>query len=93
MEDYPTATFSSETIRSTGADAYEADGVLRIKEYEQAVTVAFTLTLDGDKAAATGGADLIRTDFGLGLATSWLDEEQVALAVRVEFEIHAARGN
>jgi cytochrome b561/polyisoprenoid-binding protein YceI len=85
------AQFTSSTIRKTGANAYEAGGTLTIKDFSHDVTLAFTLDIDGDRAHAAGGADLIRTDYGLGMGASWLESEKVALAVRVEFEINAVR--
>jgi cytochrome b561/polyisoprenoid-binding protein YceI len=91
IKEYPSASFSSETIRNVGGDAYEADGVLRIKDYEHPITVAFTLIIDGDNATAQGGVELIRTDYGLGLGSGWLDDEDVGLNVRAEFEIYAMR--
>lgn len=90
---HPTATFTADEIRSIGGNSYEAAGVLRIKDFERPVTVSFELDIDGDNAVATGGADLMRTDFGLGADDSWLDDESVALDVRVEFEIHATRAS
>jgi polyisoprenoid-binding protein YceI len=90
IKDYPEATFASTAI--TEADeGYAAEGVLRIKEFEKPVTLYFDVVIDGDKAHATGGADLLRTDFGLGKNASWLEEEGIAVEVRVEFEIHATR--
>ena len=87
---HPEAVFKSTSIRAAG-DAYEADGVLSIKDFEKPVTLGFTLDIDGDDALAKGGVDLIRTDFGLGENAAWLDDEGVALEVRVEFEIQATK--
>ena len=90
---YPSARFVSQNVRRTGEGAYEAQGALTIKDFTQGVVLPFTLDIDGDAARAAGGVDLIRTDFGLGEKSSWLDEEGVALEVRVDFEIVAARAN
>ncbi|MEO1137210.1 MAG: cytochrome b/b6 domain-containing protein [Pseudomonadota bacterium] len=92
VESHPTAVFSTSSIRDQG-DGYQADGALKIKDFQRPVTLAFDLSIDGEKAVATGGADLIRTEFGLGQNDAWLDEEGVALEVRVEFEIHATKQN
>lgn len=92
VDDHPTAEFISTEIRHAGGDSYEADGELTIKEATHPITLAFTLMIDGDEANAEGGVDLIRTNYGLGTDDSWLEEEEVALEVRVEFEI-AARGS
>ena len=93
VEDHPAALFVSDDFRHIGGDSYEAAGALTIKEFTQPVTLAFTLAIDGDAARATGSADLIRTDFGLGENPSWLEEENVALEVIVEFEIAATRAD
>lgn len=92
-ENFPTARFVSEDIRETGEGAYGAHGVLMIKEYIREIVLPFTLEIDGDSASAQGGVDVIRTDYGLGLDDSWLNAEGVALEVRVEFEIEAARAD
>lgn len=89
-KNHPQATFTSSTVRREG-DGYAADGVLSIKDIEAPVTLIFDVVIDGERAHATGGADLIRTDFDLGANESWLSEEGIALAVRVEFEIYAER--
>jgi cytochrome b561/polyisoprenoid-binding protein YceI len=93
VKKHDSAQFVSSTIRKTGANAYEADGTLTIKDFSHDVTLAFTLNIDGDRAHAAGGVDLIRTDYGLGMGASWLESEKVALAVRVEFEINAVRAD
>ncbi len=91
VKNHPQATFESTDVRVLGNGEYVADGSLTIKDIERPVTLNFTLDFMEDKARASGGADLIRTDFDLGKNTSWLEEEGVALAARVEFEIHAKR--
>ena len=93
VKEHPSARFTSTEIRSVGPSDYEAEGILQIKNVEQAIVLPFTLVIAGDNALATGGVDLIRTEFDLGAASAWLDEEEVALEVRVEFEISAMRTN
>ena len=91
VKNHPQATFETSSVRALGNGEYVADGTLIIKDIERPVTLNFTLDFKEDKARAIGDADLTRTDFGLGENASWLDEEGVALAARVEFEIHARR--
>ncbi len=93
IKEFPAANFVATDIQSLGGNAYEAVGVLKIKNIEQNITLAFTLDITGDKAMAVGGVDLVRTEFDLGAAASWLEEENLALEVRVEFEISATRKN
>lgn len=92
-QEFPTARFATTDIRNLGGNAYEAVGLLSIKNIEQEITLPFTLDVAGNAAIAAGGVDLVRTDFALGAAPSWLDEENVALKVRVEFEISAVWKN
>ena len=89
--DYPSATFVSEDIRAGEGGAYEAHGVLTIKDFAKEIVLDFTVDIEGEAARAEGGVDLIRTDFGLGVDDSWLNDEGVALEVRVDFEIEAGR--
>lgn len=91
VKNHPQATFETSSVKPLGNGEYSADGTLIIKDIERPITLHFTLELAEDKAIAVGGANLIRTDFGLGANASWLDEENVALAARVEFEIHASQ--
>lgn len=88
---YPSATFVSTDIRALGGNAYEANGALTIKDVSHNIVLPFTLNIEGEQAIATGTVDLLRTDFGLGVAESWLGDEGIALNVRVEFDIKAAR--
>lgn len=90
---YPVASFRTTQIRSLGGNEYEADGVLTIKDFDNPVTLRFMLETENNSARASGGANLIRTDYGLGLSSSWLDDEEIGLSVRVEFDISAERAN
>ncbi|MEX6634254.1 cytochrome b/b6 domain-containing protein [Hyphococcus lacteus] len=92
-KNYDEARFRSTEIRLTEGSRYEADGILQVKSYEQPIMLSFDLNIDGDDAIANGGVDLIRTNYGLGENTAWLDDEEIALNVRVNFEIHATRRN
>ncbi len=93
VREFPAARFITTDIHSLGGNAYEAVGTLTIKDIGLEIMLPFTLDITGDNAIAAGGVDLVRTDFDLGAASSWLDEENVALNVRVEFEILAVRKN
>ncbi len=91
IENYPSAIFSSTNLRRVGGETFEALGTLQIKEFTHPVAVSFSLTQTNDTTIANGGAEIIRSDFGLGLNDSWLSDEGVALDVRIEFEIHATQ--
>jgi len=66
---HPEARFVSDTIRAAGG-GYEADGVLTIKGVEKAVTLPFTVVIDGEVARASGAVAIERTDFGVN-SSSW----------------------
>ncbi|MHA7871554.1 MAG: cytochrome b/b6 domain-containing protein [Hyphococcus sp.] len=87
--EHPTAGFDALEVRVSGDGVYETDGTLRIKDYEKPVTLTFEVDIVDGKAIARGKANLVRTDFGLGIDKSWLEEERVAMGVSVEFEIFA----
>lgn len=92
-DNFSTANFISDDIRAAGEGAYEAHGVLTIKDFSKDIVLPFTLGIDGDNAKAQGGVELIRTDFGLGADDSWLNEQRVVLEVRVDFEVVATKSN
>ena len=91
VEDHPTATFRSCDIREDGDGGYEAVGTLSIKDAAREIVLPFTVEIDDERATARGQVELARTNYNLGAASSWLEEEGVALEVRVEFEIAAER--
>ena len=91
IKTHPTAHFLSTSITGTGDGAYEARGILAIKEFRKEITLPFTLQTDGDDAIAEGEVEIIRTDFGLGANDDWLDEEDVALEVSLKFVVSAQR--
>lgn len=90
VKHHPTATFVSTSVRRLPSH-YEADGMLTIKGKALPATLTFDLAIDGDHAIATGGVVLDRTEFGIGLSPTWLDQYGVARDVEVNFEIHATR--
>lgn len=88
---YPSAVFSSRNILENDDGSYRAVGTLQIKEFILPVTLAFSMSQNGDVVIAKGSTNLTRTDFGLGLNQEWLSAEGVALSVEVKFEIHATQ--
>lgn len=93
VKDHPAAVFTSCEITRAGDGRYEAAGTLTIKDVSREITLPFSLNIDGDTARADGGVELIRTNFDLGAADSWLNAEGVALEVRVDTGIVATRIN
>lgn len=60
------ATFETTVFRQTGPDGYEADGMLNIRGSANAVTLPFTLKIDGASAVMDGKAVIDRTLWGIG---------------------------
>lgn len=88
---HPTATFESYAVRQTGEAAYEADGVLKIRDVEKGIVLPFVLEINDDTGTAFGAVDLIRTDFGVGQGEEFAGDKWVAFSVKVEYRVVAKR--
>ena len=86
---FPTATFKSDTISSTGPGAYVAEGTLTIRGVSQPVSLPFTLAIDGDNAKMQGSVTLDRNLFKIG-AGAWQDHS-VDPSVTVKVDLVAKR--
>jgi polyisoprenoid-binding protein YceI len=62
----PQARFETTSIKSTGANTYEATGKLTIRGVAKPVTLPFTFNASGNQATVTGTTTIKRTDFGVG---------------------------
>jgi polyisoprenoid-binding protein YceI len=85
---HPLAHFVSIDIRA-GETGYEAHGTLEIRGVEQPLVLPFQLTIDDDRAVATGEFLVTRTEFGIG-NDGWGD---TAAEVRVVLHVEAVRAN
>lgn len=90
VKKFPQAKFSAAKIVSKGQGAYEASGVLTIRDVTMPLTLPFTLTITGDKATAKGAVTLQRQKFGVGKG-AFATDEWVAFDVGVSFTINAVR--
>lgn len=87
---FPTATFKTTSIKSTGANAYVAAGTLTIRGIAQPANLPFTLTIDGASAHMTGSLKLDRSSFQLG-AGAWQDHSvEPEVTVNVDLTAHKA---
>lgn len=84
---YATAVF--DAIIQRGADGYEAQGTLQIKDQTVPLTLPFGLALDGDTAEMRADLTLDRRDFGIGANVN--DESSLAFAVVVDIRLTATR--
>ena len=73
-------------------EAFVADGTLRLRGAEAPASLRFDLAIDGDRARATGGAELDRLDWGVG-AAGYPDESSVGFGVTVTFDLEATRAS
>lgn len=85
---HPTAVFTSRAIRHRGGDRYEAAGTLAMHGATVPLTLPFTVTIDGNRAAASGTARLRRTAFGVG-SGQWADTGTIADGVAISFRLKA----
>ena len=84
---FPQAHFVTTSFRFKGGNAYVADGTLSLHGVTRPVTLPFTLTITGNTAHMTGHAALMRTDFGLGAAST----DPVAHEVTVNVDLTATK--
>lgn len=87
---FPTATFESSEIISTGGDGYEARGTVTIRGVRRSVALPFTVDMDGQTARARGTLSLIRTDFGVGEGVLGA-QPNIAAELGVVFDLTATR--
>lgn len=86
---FPTATFTSTGMKSTGGGKYEVAGTLAVKGKSKPVTATFTLKREGSNGIFEGGFTLKRIDYAIGEG-SWTDVSMVANDVQINFRIVAA---
>ncbi|MHA6720977.1 YceI family protein [Sphingomonas sp. RS6] len=84
---HPKARFTATRVRRQG-DGYVADGTLALAGASRPLAVRFDLSIDGDKARASGTATVRRLAFGVGKG-QWSDSSTVADAVSVTFRFNA----
>ncbi|MEN3975263.1 YceI family protein [Emcibacter sp. SYSU 3D8] len=90
VADHPRATFRSRKIVKKDDRRFEATGVMSIKGIERQVTIPFTLTPDGDRAAIKAGFSITRTDFKVGDG-QWATGQWVGLDVRIVIDAVASK--
>ena len=86
---HPQATFTSTRIRKRGS-GYSAAGTLSLHGVSRPLTVNFDLVLSGERANASGSAQLQRSLFGVG-SGEWAGTGEIKDAVAVSFRLKARR--
>lgn len=89
-DNHPKATFVTTAFRSTGDDAYEAEGDLTIKGNTRTITLPFTWAIDGDTATMDGEVTLDRTRYDVGTG-EWSAGDTVGREVTVEVDLELKR--
>jgi polyisoprenoid-binding protein YceI len=87
---FPTATFKTTSIKSTGANAYVADGTLTIRGISQPASLPFTLEITGNDAKMKGSMALDRSSFSLGDGAYQDHSVDPKVTVNVELTAHRA---
>ena len=77
---FPAATFTTTSIKSLGANRYEAAGTLQIRDKTAPVTLPFTLTIAGDTATMSGQTSIDRLTWDIGKGTAIKEEGEDAWA-------------
>ena len=86
---FPTATFSSTSMKSLGGGKYEVTGPLALKGKSKPVTATVAFKPEGNNGIFEGGFTLKRIDYAIGEGV-WTDVSMVANDVQVNFRIVAA---
>lgn len=82
----PTATYRTTAIKSLGANKYEADGVLTIRNKAVPTKLPFTLTIAGKTATMSGALNIDRFAFDIGKP---IGEEMVSRTIKVDVAVTA----
>lgn len=85
---FPSASFTSSTVKTLGANRYEVTGPLTIKGKSIPVTAAFSFKTEGGNGVFDGGFTLKRIDFAIGEGP-WADLSTVANEIQVKFHVVA----
>lgn len=89
---FASATYRASSFKALGGDRYRADGTLTLRGTSKPVPLAFTLTINGDKAAARGTATIDRTSFGVGQG-DYASTAEIAGPVAIAFDFRATATN
>jgi polyisoprenoid-binding protein YceI len=91
VEHFSNAQFEVKKFTSKGANAYEADGTLSIRNISRDVILPFTLEIKDGVAHAKGHVDLMRNLFGVG-QNAWATDEYVGFPVGIDVDLIATPG-
>lgn len=87
---FPTARFETTGFVHKGGEDYVASGKLTLHGLTRPVTLPFALRITGTSAHVAGGAQVLRTDFGLGQG-EWAAPNPIAHLVMIDLELTATK--
>jgi len=87
---FPQAIFVTRSFERRQGNSYLATGDLTIKGVTRPITLPFTLTFSGNSVHMKGSAQVVRTDYGVGLGI-WTAPSPVAHDVTVTIDLTATR--
>jgi polyisoprenoid-binding protein YceI len=90
ISQFPTARFVTTGFTHKSGNDYVATGKLSLTGVTKEITLPFTLTIQGATAHMKGTAEVVRTDFGVGLG-QWAEPSPVAHNVTVTIDLVATR--
>jgi polyisoprenoid-binding protein YceI len=91
VKNFPQAKFVSTSVKSLGANRYEATGKMTLHGHTQDMTAPFTFTPQGSGGVFEGSFVLKRADFGVGRG-AWADFGTVANEIQIKFRFPATAG-
>lgn len=86
---YPTARFTSTSVKPLSGGRFEVRGPLTLKGHTQEVAAPFSFKADGGNGLFEGAFTLKRLDFAIGEG-EWGDTDTVANEVQIKFRFVAA---
>lgn len=86
---FPTATFTSTSVKSLGGGRYEVTGPLTIKGKTLPAVAPLTFKADGANGVFTGAFTIKRLDYAIGDGP-WADVSTVANEVQINFNVVAS---
>lgn len=86
LREFPTAKFTSESVRALGNNRFETKGKISIKGRTRDVVLPFDYKPEGANAVLEGTIPILRMQYGVGDGP-WADTSVVADEVPVKFRL------
>lgn len=88
---FPQATFKADKFTKTGANSYQAEGMLTLRDKTLPINVAFTVAqFSTTSLQLKGNAQLKRSDFGVGQG-EWAKTDAIKDEVKIDFTVSAVK--